>query len=586
MTKTESDKEVETPVMWFGFRRSAILEIVLFLVVALAIDYLFFDGTRYRSAVLHPFWLLVLLVTVQYGTHEGMLAAALASVSLLAFNLPEQTLAQDRYDYLFQISRTPLMWFAAALIFGELRMRQIRERDVLRSDLGDAKQREEAIASDYKRLGQVKDSLEARIAGQVRTAITLSQAAKAIEKLDPSEVLFGVVDMVRAVMFPEKFSLYLLRNDLLELFIQEGGSPEDRFSQTFDRDSLLFQEVVGRQRLLCSANASDEQILGSEGVLAGPLINTAEGEVLGMLKVEKLGFLDLNFSNIHTFQLLCEWIATAYANALRYQTARSESVLSEETKLLSYGFLERQTAFLSELAERFHFNLSMIILHLENPDELSEEEMNLIPPALARTVRKVLRRSDMVFDHQRTGWEFALVLPGSPIENSPFIVEKLLAGLKTQLAGKASHARFTVTTQAIYKEEGRVERTLLSHDLFRQQTESLTNLARRMAFDFSLVVTRLENATELTEDERIAIPDQMNQVVRNLLALDDCAFAYRRSYWEFMIALPGTSIEGARTAAQEMIDTLENSTGAASRARFSFTIQPMMGRPFWEPTRV
>jgi len=49
-----------------GVRVSAILEIAMFLGVALAADRIFFDGSRFRSAPQHPFWILVLLVAVQY----------------------------------------------------------------------------------------------------------------------------------------------------------------------------------------------------------------------------------------------------------------------------------------------------------------------------------------------------------------------------------------------------------------------------------------------------------------------------------------------------------------------------------------
>ena len=47
--------------MIFGLRRSALVEIALFLAVALAFDMLVLDGARYRDVQPHPFWALVLL---------------------------------------------------------------------------------------------------------------------------------------------------------------------------------------------------------------------------------------------------------------------------------------------------------------------------------------------------------------------------------------------------------------------------------------------------------------------------------------------------------------------------------------------
>ena len=566
---------------WLGLRRSALLEIGLFLALALAVDFLFFDGTRFRHIAPHPFWILILLIAVQYGVNEGLVAAVAATAALLIHNLPEQTFSQDMYDYLFSVTFTPLMWLVVALLFGELRQRQIRERDRLRTGLAAAEEREATIAAAYQRLGHAKNWLETRIAGQVRTIIALSQAAKAIEKLEPSEVLFGVVDVVRAVLMPEKFSIYLLGKESLEVTVEEGWSADDKFSKIFAPDALIFQELIGRQRILCSANPDDERILGGEGVLAGPLVSPETGGMVGMLKIERLGFLDLNFTNVQTFKLICEWIATSYANALRFQAARSESVFSYQTPLLSYGFFARQTAFLSELAKRLKFNLSMIILKLENPGELTEEELALIPAAVGQTAKNALRRSDLAFDYERTGWEFAIVLPGTPTENVPIITNKLLAGLRANLQEKAAHARFSLTVQDLHKEGREAEKAyvFLSQDLFRRQTESLTYLAKRMGFDLSIIVLRAENIDALSEEECHRIPDAVGQAIRNVLLPDVPAFAYQRSYWEFMIALPAMPIETAQNLGAQLVDDLTSHPDIPTgNARFTFAIQAMHSR--------
>ncbi|HHS83456.1 MAG TPA: hypothetical protein ENK38_00820, partial [Gammaproteobacteria bacterium] len=117
------------PVRILGVRRSALVEIGLFFVLAILLDQFIFDADSFWYVTPHPFWLIILLVTVQYGTAEGVLAALASTVVLLAVGIPEQTLNQDLYDYLFSIVRRPLMWFVAAVLLGELRMRHLRERE-------------------------------------------------------------------------------------------------------------------------------------------------------------------------------------------------------------------------------------------------------------------------------------------------------------------------------------------------------------------------------------------------------------------------------------------------------------------------
>jgi GGDEF domain-containing protein len=434
-----------------GVRVSAILEIAMFLGVALAADRIFFDGSRFRSAPQHPFWILVLLVAVQYGTNAGLLAALASSAALLAGNLPPQAISQDRFMWLFHIGQLPLLWFVSAVVLGELRMRQIRERAALGRELAETARREQVLADGYKRLNAVKEALETRVAGHLRTAVGMYESARAIEKLDPSEVLLGVADLIRSVMNPQKFSVYLLRNGSLELAVENGWAAEDGFPRHYAASTAIFQEIVGRQRVLTVANPDDAMALSGAGVIASPLAVPDTGRIIGMLKIEKLGFLDLNFSNVQTLKVLCQWIGAAYHNALCYQAARSESVVNTETELLSYSFLSRQLSLLTLLAKRIGFDLTMVVVRLENPDELDEDQRILVPRIFSDAVSKTLRQTDLAFDYRRTGTEFAIVLPAAPVEGARVVIGKLAGALEAELAPVAPAARFSFGVHAIHE---------------------------------------------------------------------------------------------------------------------------------------
>ena len=434
-----------------GVRVSAILEIVIFLGVALALDQILFDGSRFRLASQHPFWILVLLVTAQYGTNAGMLAALASSVALLAGNVPPQAITQDRFTWLFQIGQLPLLWFVSAVVLGELRMRQIRERAALAGQLAETAHREQVLADGYQRLSTAKDALETRVAGQLRTAVGMYQSARAIEKLDPSEVLLGVADLIRSVMNPEKFSVFLLRNDGLELAVEDGWTAEDNFPRRYAAGTAIFQEIVGRQRVLTVADPDDVPALMGDGIIGSPLVVPDTGRIIGMLKIEKLGFLDLTFSNVQALKALCQWIGAAYENAQLYQAARSESVVNTQTELFAYSFLSRQLSFLTLLARRIGFDLCMIVVRLENPDELSEAQRTLVPHAFGHAVTQALRKTDMAFDYQRTGTEFAIVLPAAPVKQAHIVIGKLAGALETELAPEAPEARFSFAVHAIHE---------------------------------------------------------------------------------------------------------------------------------------
>lgn len=304
-----------------GIRRTAVIETAIYLGALLALDYFLFDGTRFRDVVPHPFWPIVILIAAQYGTSEGLMAATAATAALFVGNVPEQTIAQDAYDYLADLVRQPTMWLVTATVLGELRMRHVRERNDLRREVAAGLERQRELEAAHAHVSGLKDHLETRVATQLRSAMTMYHAARSLEKTDTSLVLLGVMEVVRSVMNPEKFSLYLLREDVLEVSIAEGWMPQDQYIRVFRAESRLFQHVVAGQQVLCVANEQDEETLLKQGVLAGPLMDNETGDVLGMLKIEEMGLFEMHFTNVQTFRVLCDWIADSYLVARRFEDA-------------------------------------------------------------------------------------------------------------------------------------------------------------------------------------------------------------------------------------------------------------------------
>jgi hypothetical protein len=434
-----------------GVRRTALLEIAVYLVAALLLDHFAFADNRFREVTPHPFWPLILLMAVQYGTSEALIATALCTVALLAGNMPQQSINQDIYDYLLNVTKLPFLWMVASLVLGEIRMRHVRERGDLEQALEKAVMENGEITAAFERVSVVRQSLEGRIASQLRTAVTMYQAARSLDRLDSSEVLLGVVDTVQAILNPQKCSLYLLRDDALEISIGHGWTSEDRLTRVFRADSRLFQEVIGKQRFVCAVNPDDEFTLSNEGVLAGPLIDHATGAVLGMLKIEELGFLDLHFSNIQTFSVLCDWIADSYLNAQHFEAARDSGAANEETRILTYTAFERQKGYLQRLADPLGFDLSLIIVRAENPDEIGGRKVASISGVLQEVSAGLLRPGDLLCEYQPGGLQYCVLSPGSDASHCERVAQQLAEALKGPGAERILPARFAITTQMLHQ---------------------------------------------------------------------------------------------------------------------------------------
>jgi GGDEF domain-containing protein len=433
-----------------GFRVSAIIEAVLLLAIMLVIDWLFGAGNRFFDVNPHPFWLVVILLAVQYGTNEGLLAALLASFALFIGNFPVQPENIDRYDFLYDIFIVPILWFVFGWLIGEIRMRHVRERNRLRKELEESYSREELISESYSFVKNRKESLEVQVAGQLTSAIEAYRAAKAVETLDPKSVMQGIETLVVSVLGPQKFSLYLFHDNSLTATILHGWQQGDSYQQEIDSFSPLYQAVVGQQQTLIIANEEHERALDGQGLIAGPILDPETKRVVGMLKIEQMDFISMGLNTVESFKALSEWIGTALINARNYQTVKSEAMVNPERGILSYSYFQRQSDYLSKLAKRLEFNLTMLVIKINDNDHLNDSQRVTVARQIGESVRKVLRSVDLAFDYQTDGIEYSVLLPATPLRGANIVRDKISADLETATSN-IPNVQFSYIVQSLHE---------------------------------------------------------------------------------------------------------------------------------------
>jgi hypothetical protein len=303
----ELQKE-KLPSTFFGIRVSAIVEIICFFIICLIISVVASGYIDFFKVCPHPFWIVVILISAQYGTYEGLLAAFVATVVYLLGPLPARDLLQEKALYFYDIAKTPLAWFVSALILGELRMRHIRERDRLREAAVRAEEKQRRVAESYQALKKIKERLEVHVASELPTALMLIDSFKELEGKDLAEIIEGATGLIKALIDPEKFSVYLLEWNRLNLRSSMGWDQNDHFAKEFALDTPLYESIVNRHHTLVISSPKDVEILQSEGVLAAPIVDTNSKKVYGMIKVELMPFIRLKMPAVECIRVVGEWV--------------------------------------------------------------------------------------------------------------------------------------------------------------------------------------------------------------------------------------------------------------------------------------
>jgi polysaccharide biosynthesis protein PelD len=437
------------PERLFGIKLSALIEVFLFLVTVTLLNVVFGDGRRFIDFEPHPFWIIILLVAAQYGTGEALIASLAATGLLLAWNLPPQAFDESTFDYVFTIAFRPLLWLAAAVVIGELRVRHLQRQQTLEDELSQTRQREQTITRAYEQLKSVKETLETRIAGHLQATMASYQSLKSIEGLSPVQILMGAAEMVENVIHPEKHSVYGFGANGFEVIASEGWTDTDGYSRRIASDSPLFRELVDRRRVLCSINREDADILGTEGILAGPLIDPQDGQFFGMLKIEALDFIDLTTANVETFRILCEWAGSAYAQARQYQETAADAMHNLETGTLSRSFAQFAKHILTVMQTENNVHSQLIELNLTHERRLSNQERIAIAKHLNQILTKRLPTNTMICDGRRRNTQFELLLPGIGQHQAQTLAQELSTWLQNPADVRLQNTDFQLEVRRI-----------------------------------------------------------------------------------------------------------------------------------------
>ena len=161
------------------------------------------------SAMPHPFWIPVLLMSGQYGIMGGLFAAVAASAVFLVDGLPVQLATQDFYDYAAIAAAQPCAWFGSALVLGGLRTLHMHHHADAQARLEQTLRTAEHLADGLERAVDEVERLEHRIATDYTTITALLDSLAKLDPTDPPTLLSSIAEVIRFGVGATSYTIYL-----------------------------------------------------------------------------------------------------------------------------------------------------------------------------------------------------------------------------------------------------------------------------------------------------------------------------------------------------------------------------------------
>jgi hypothetical protein len=167
------------------------------------------DGSAGPSAMPHPFWIPVLLMSGQYGIMGGLFAALAATAVFFVGGLPAQSATQDFYDYAGMVAAQPCAWFGTALVLGSLRTSHMQHQGELQEQLEQTGLMAEEMSDGLERaIGEI-ERLEHRIATDHTTLAALLHGLAKLKVGDRRSLVASIADVIRFGVGATSFAVYL-----------------------------------------------------------------------------------------------------------------------------------------------------------------------------------------------------------------------------------------------------------------------------------------------------------------------------------------------------------------------------------------
>ena len=290
---------------------SGLIELAILVAAISSITWLFPD-LEISDIQPNPFWLPVLLLSLQYGTVSGVLAAGVALLVTVASGLPEEGVGENHFSYALRVYSQPILWFAAAVLLGQFRMRQISAKEALRQQLVDISEEREALSGYASSLRARLESLERGRAGESDVpAVRLLNRIDELRNTGRGHDIGPAFAKAMECALPGiAASVFCVTTKGLEKVASVGWPSNARWASELPAAHALYKAVITDGACLTVLDRGDDLTLSGEGLVAVPIGPREPGApVVGLVKIEKLDPAALTEEIVPVLQLVASLLS-------------------------------------------------------------------------------------------------------------------------------------------------------------------------------------------------------------------------------------------------------------------------------------
>ncbi|MBF0494002.1 MAG: hypothetical protein HQL28_02585 [Candidatus Omnitrophica bacterium] len=145
-------------------------------------------------------------------------------------------------------------------------------------------------------------------------------------------------------------------------------------------------------------------------VLAMFPLTAGDGEITGVVNIERMDFLLFNKPNLVLISLVVEWLARALDNRKLYQAAVAREIRDEKLEIYTFNYFEEVSDKEFLRAQKYALDMGVIFLKLNKYGFLDYSAQNMLNKLMVSVCKKYISGTSQLFRYKYDG-TFAAVCP-------------------------------------------------------------------------------------------------------------------------------------------------------------------------------
>jgi diguanylate cyclase (GGDEF)-like protein len=292
--------------------------------------------------------------------------------------------------------------------------------------------REKSLQEEIKTQADVITELEKRIVTRMSTLITLYEGARKLESIQMDELYKSILGFIVKTLDVQEASLYLKEGGrfvLKESFgFDTGRSPPTILTQGegVAGYAIAHGRLTTIREFLEESIDVKKHIEPMECLMAAPLKQGEQGELVGALCIHRMPFLNFNSASINLFTFLMAWANRAIGRATYIQNLKTHEIIDPEFGVYSYRYFMTRSEEEIQRSKTYYLPLSLILTRIDGLEGLSIEKKTAILSAIAQLLKENSRAMDVVARYLEKNLPFAVLLLTVSQAQAAEVCEKIL----------------------------------------------------------------------------------------------------------------------------------------------------------------